>query len=203
MTKAEYKSKIEEGIQREAKLLEIEKSRTIKSNNIQHYSTVGSFTVAISLYCLIITILWLKDHFEPLKAVPEWFTSRKENIKAIWNCIVGIHEWGSKLLEPHMNGLLAKAIPFIIMIAIAVTVAYFVIYKGFMCLLDNWNSLWSYYEYKSQKLLKASVTVAIITVSIPLSILVVELIPSLNIISWWLILSVGLNLIYHIVTYNH
>ena len=76
-------AKINDGIEREKNRLEKEKEKTIKSNNINHYSKVGSLTVALSLYCFIMTILWLIEHSEPLKTIPKWFSSRGENIKAI------------------------------------------------------------------------------------------------------------------------
>lgn len=196
-------TKINDGIEREKNRLEKEKEKTIKSNNLNHYSKVGSLTVALSLYCLIMTILWLIDHSEPLKTIPKWFSNRGENLKAIWNGIVAIHTLVYKLLEPHMNDFIAKAIPFILLLALVGAFGYFVLWKGFWALLEKWSDLWSHYDYKSQKLLKASITVAIITVSIPLAILLVEVIPlSLNVLSWWLILSIGLNVGYHAITYR-
>ncbi len=194
-------ARIKDGIEREKNRLETEQRQAIRSNNRAHYFKVGTFTIALSFYCLVITILWLVDHAEPLATVPQWFSSRGENLKAIWNGIGTIYTWAYKLLEAHMNDLIAKGIPIILLLLLVGVIGYFVVWKGFWLLMEKWERLWDHYEYSSKKELKVSITVAIITVSIPLAILLVGVIPW-NVVSIWLILSVGLNVLYHAITYR-
>lgn len=194
--------KINDSVEIEKKRLEREKTRIINSHNIDHYTKVGSLTMALFVYCLIMTMLWLKDHNAPLKTIPEWFSARGENIQAIWNIIVDGYTGLYRLLEPHINDFIAQGISLVIVLSIIALVAYYGVWKGYIILKEKWETLWRHYDYQSKKLLKVSVTVSIITVSVPLAIFMVEAVPGLNIVSWWLILSIGLNGAYHTITYK-
>lgn len=192
---------IDEGIKKEAERIEREKDQAVKRENLGHFAKVGSLTVALSLYCFIMTAIWLVDRWEIVKTVPQWFVNRWGNLQTMWGGIVSVHSWAYKLLQPHMSDFIAKAIPFIVLLAVVALIGYFGVWNGFWFLQEKWSDLWLHYEYQDKKLLKASVTVAIITVSIPLAVFVVG-IGSLNVFSWWLIFSIILNVAYHAITYK-
>lgn len=194
---------IDSSVKNRAEQIDREKTAMLKNESEKHFVQVGSVTVALAGYCLIMTALWLSDRWETVKTVPQWFVNRWENIKAIWGGVVSIYEWAYKLLQPHMAEFLAKAIPIVVMIAIVGVIGYFVIFKGIALLADKWDELWRHYEYQSKKLLKVSMTIAIVTVSIPLAVFLAEITKNaLNVFSWWLIFALALNVIYHTVTYK-
>lgn len=197
----QFQQKIDEGVKREAERIEREKEQAVKRENIDHFAKVGSLTVALSFYCVIMTAIWLVDRWEIVKTVPQWFVNRWGNLQTLWGGIVSVHSWAYKLLQPHMSDFIAKAIPFVVLLAIVALIGYFGVWKGFWFLQEKWSNLWSHYEYQDKKLLKVSITVAIITVSIPLAVFVVG-IGSLNVFSWWLIFSIVLNVAYHAITYK-
>lgn len=198
----ELQLKINLGIQREAERIEKEKTQAVKKETTSHFAKVGSLTVALAFYCVVMTAIWLVDRWEILKTVPQWFINRWENIQFLWSGIVSVHSWAYKLLQPHMNDFIAKAIPFILMLAIVAIIGYFGAWKGFCFLKEKWSDLWRNYEFQNQTLLKVSTTIAIVTVSIPLAVLVASKSSLMNVLSWWLIFSVGLNVVYHAITYK-
>lgn len=198
----QLQQRINEGVKREAARMEKEKKQAVKRESLGNLAKVGSLTAALALYCFIMTVIWLADRWNIVKTVPQWLVNRWDDIKAIWDWIVSAHEWAYKLLQPHMSDFIAKAIPFTLILAIAALIAYFGVYKGFCYLLEQWGKLWTHYEYRQEKLLKASVTVAILTVSMPLAVATADGVGSLNVLSWWLIYSIALNVVYHAVTYK-
>lgn len=194
---------IDSSVKSRAEQIDREKTAKLKDESEKHFVQVGSVTVALAGYCVIMTVLWLSDRWDTVKTVPQWFVNRWENIKAIWGGVVSIYEWAYKLLQPHMAEFLAKAIPIMVMIAIVGAIGYFVAFKGIVLLADKWDELWRHYEYQSKKLLKVSMTIAIVTVSIPLAVFLAEITKNaLNVFSWWLIFVLALNAIYHAVTYK-
>lgn len=197
----QLQQKIDEGVKREAERIEREKEQAIKKENINHFAKVGSLTVALSLYCFVMTAIWLVDRWEIVKTVPQWFVNRWENIQTLWGGIVSVHSWAYKLLQPHMNDFIAKAIPFVVLLAIVALIGYFGVWKGLRFLKEKWSDLWRGYDYQNQTLLKVSTTIAIVTVSVPLAIFIAGF-GGLNVVSWWLIFSIGLNVAYHAITYN-
>lgn len=194
---------IDSSVKNRAEQIDREKTAKLEIESEKHFIQVGSVTVALSAYCVIMTALWLSDRWETVKTVPQWFVNRLENIKAIWGGVVSIYEWAYKLLQPHMAEFLAKAIPIVVMIAIVGAIGYFVAFKGIVLLADKWGEPWRHYEYQRKKLLKVSMTIAIVTVSIPLAVFLAEITKNaLNVFSWWLIFAVALNAIYHAATYK-
>lgn len=198
---AELQKIIDAGIKKEAQRIEREKAQALKRESIDHFVKVGSLTVGLSIYCVIMTAIWLVDRWEIIKTVPQWFVNRWGNLQTLWGGIVFGHSWAYKLLEPHMSDFIAKAISFIVLLAIVALIGYFGVWRGFWFLQEKWSNLWSHYEYQDKKLLKVSSTIAIITVSIPLAVFVVGF-GSINVFSWWLIFSIVLNVGYHAITYE-
>ncbi len=193
--------KIVETVNKEKKKIVEETERTIRRNKLENLGTVGSLTVGVMIYCVIITFLWLVDHSEPLKTIPKWFISRGENIKAIWNGINNIYLGVYNLIQPHINDLLAKGISFIIALAVVCVVGYFLI-KILYSICSDISSIYNDYD-KHSKLLKYSGTVSIMTVSIPLAMMLVELFPnSINIVSWWIVTSFILTIAYFKITFK-
>ena len=63
---------------------------------------------------------------------------------------------------------------------------------------EKWHDHWQYYKNTGVAELRKAVSVAFCVISVALSMLSVSLIlVDINVLSWWLILSAGLNLLYH------
>ncbi|MDO5381327.1 MAG: hypothetical protein Q4F06_01225 [Eubacteriales bacterium] len=63
---------------------------------------------------------------------------------------------------------------------------------------EKWHDHWQYYKSTGVAELRKAVSVALCVISVTLSMLSVSLIPlDINMLSWWLILSAGLNFLYH------
>lgn len=192
-----FHEKIYKSVQQEkTKLLDATEEH-LRYSKLKHLCAVGSLLVGLAIYCVVITILWLVDHSEPLKTIPDWFTSRGENLNIIWEWVKSFYLWGYNLLEPRINDLVAKGISFIITTAIVCLVAYIV----FKAISWIWFEISISYNNYDTKLLRYSSSASIMAISIPLAIVLVEVIPlALNIVSWWLILSILLNLTYYKIT---
>lgn len=63
---------------------------------------------------------------------------------------------------------------------------------------EKWHDRWQYYEVTGVKSLRKAVSVALCIVSITFALIAGMCIPlDINVVSWWISFSVGLNLIYH------
>lgn len=63
---------------------------------------------------------------------------------------------------------------------------------------EKWHDRWQYYEVTGVKSLRKAVSVALCIISITFALIARMCIPlDINVVSWWICFSVGLNLIYH------
>ena len=197
------KKYIENGIAVEKRRLDQQTEEILKSKKTLLYGQISFYMIGLSFYCFVITMLWITNYTEVLITIPDWFINRFENLASIGNGLISIHSWAYNLLIPHMSKLIAKAIPFIIIVVIMGAIAYFGILQGLCWVMVKWHDLWNHYYYAHQKTLKTCVTISIIIASIPLAIFLTDLFQySITVISWWLILSILLNVLYHKLTYK-
>ena len=75
---------------------------------------------------------------------------------------------------------------------------FFLFRKVFDHIGEKWHDRWQYYKVIGVKSLRKAVTVALCIVSITFALIAVMCIPlDINVVSWWICFSVGLNLMYH------
>ena len=174
--------------------------REEKEREKREYSVkLGAVSMGLAVYCLIITGLWLIDNGAVLKTTPAWFVNRWRDLQALWGGITSIHEWGSNLLEAHINSFFANAIPFVVILILVVLIGLLIL-RGVSLAMKRWHELWSNYEDKGKKLFIGSITLALVAISVPLAVIVANLIATINVVSWWLLIASGLNVVYHYIT---
>ena len=100
-----------------------------------------------------------------------------------------------------MHGFIAGLISLLPLIIICAVVAVLG-YIAYDYIKTQWIEIWEHYDRQDKTLLKASATIAIIIGSISLAVLVAGFNNPINVVSWWLILSLGLNVVYHAITYR-
>jgi hypothetical protein len=182
--------------------IEREKKEALKKESINYFAKTGVITYVFTVYSLLITIIWLTDQRDILNTVPQWFVNRWDNLQSTWNIIVFIYTSSYDPLRLHISDFMAGVVSTITLLIIAALVAYLSVIKGIKILRGKWSDLWLYYDNQKRKLLKVSITVAIIISSMPLAVFVAGFGGSVNVVSWWLIFSFGLNVVYHIITYR-
>lgn len=93
----------------------------------------------------------------------------------------------------------------IVVISIMILASAGILIGGFLLLRnvfdridEKWHDRWQYYKVIGVKSLRKAVTVALCIVSITFALIAGMCIPlDVNVVSWWICFSVGLNLIYH------
>ena len=197
---AKQENIIEAKVESEKERITSVNAQKLKEEATKAKALNSTTTYVLSVYSAVLTLVWLKDHWGVIKTLPEWFTNRIENIKTLWGGILFIYQWGHNLLPNTWAEWVRVALPVVIMATLVGTFGYFILYKALVCrfkaLLDNIRSK---YRYRGETLLKGSMSVAICVISLFVSVFIVELWASqkMNFVSWWLILSVGINGIYH------
>ena len=91
------------------------------------------------------------------------------------------------------------AVGIIALVSVGIAAGVFVHVKiAFDRITEKCDDRWQYYKNTGVAELRKAVSVALCVVSVTLSMLSVSLIPvDINVLSWWLILSAGLNFLYH------
>lgn len=87
----------------------------------------------------------------------------------------------------------------IALVSVGIAAGVFVLAKiAFDRITEKCDDRWQYYKNTGVAELRKAVSVALCVISVTLSMLSVSLIPvDINVLSWWLILSAGLNFLYH------
>lgn len=76
--------------------------------------------------------------------------------------------------------------------------AFLLIRNVFDRLREKWDNRWQYYEMVGVKELRKAVSVALCAISITFSMIAAINVPAdINVVSWWIVFSVGLNFLYH------
>jgi hypothetical protein len=91
------------------------------------------------------------------------------------------------------------AVGIIALVSVGIAAGIFLLVKiAFDRITEKCDDRWQYYKNTGVAELRKAVSVALCVISVTLSMLSVSLIPvDINVLSWWLILSAGLNLLYH------
>jgi len=203
---AEDKSKrlqeiIDKRVRQEANRLKKEQKQEIKEKAIDIFAKVGAVTCALIAWNLLLTITLLDYEWHIVSTAPQWFINRWSDIVLIADSLEAIFLYFYGLLQPHMHGFLAGVISFLPPIVMCVVVG-IVGLMAYDYIKDLWTDTWEHYDHYNKTLLKASTTIAIIIGSIPLATQVAGLNNPINVVSWWLMFSLGLNVTYHAITYR-
>lgn len=159
--------------------------------------TLSIWTWAFCFICMIQTGYILFANKDVACTIPRWFENRWENGCDIAEMIAGLYEWCYGYLSDYMHPYVAVGIMILLSTGILATV--FLLFRNvFDRLGEKWDDRWQYYEVTGVKSLRKAVSVGLCIVSVTFSLIAGIYIPvDINVVSWWLGFSVGLNLLYH------
>ena len=155
------------------------------------------WTWAFCFICIIQTGYILFANQDVTKTVPQWFVNRWKNSCDISEMIGGLYQWCYGCLSGYMHSYVAISI--MVLVSVGIIAGGFVLFRNvFDQIGEKWRNCWQYYEVYGVKDLRKAVTVTFCIVSVTFALIAGKYIPlDINVVSWWLGFSVGLNLLYH------
>ena len=161
-------------------------------------------TVALSIWtwvfcfiCMIQTGYILFMNSDVVKTIPQWFINRWQNCCDIAERIAKVYQWCYGYLTDYIHPYVVIGV--IIFVSAGIMVGVFLLFRNvYDRISDKWNDRWQYYEVTGVKSLRKAVSVALCIVSVTFALIAGKYIPEdINVVSWWIVFSTGLNLLYH------
>lgn len=159
--------------------------------------TLSTWTWVFCFICIIQTGYILFMNKDIAKTIPQWFVNRWENGCDIAEMIVWLYQWCYGCLTNYMHPYVVIGI--MILASAEILIGEFFLFRNvFDHIVEKWHDRWQYYEVTGVKSLRKVVSVALCIVSITFALIAEMCIPlDINVVSWWICFSVGLNLLYH------
>lgn len=134
---------------------------------------------------------------EVIKTIPQWFINRWENGCDIAEMIAGLYQWCHGYLTDYMHPYVVIGVMALASVGV-IAISFVLLRNMFDWLSKKWHDRWQYYEVYSEIRLRKAVSVALCIVSVTLALVAGKYIPlDINVVSWWIDFSIGLNLLYH------
>jgi len=204
--------------QEKAKLIErIEKSaeekarqmiQQIRDNSEAKQKRVNNFAVAAiwiqMVYSICVTGAWISDHtgvFVGQTGVSNFFVSVGSGIVGMCNGIGYVLNNAVETLQGSVGDLGAGLIIYGLCTVLGLLVAFLGIWKGIPKLKEKLRKIRNTYERNGVVGYKKAMTVSLCVIALCFSILVAEY-STINVIGSWMLMSIGFNLTYHLVTYD-
>lgn len=131
------------------------------------------------------------------RTIPQWFINRWENGCDTAEMIIRLYQWCYGYLTNYMHPYVVIGIMAIISVEI-ILIGFILIRNLFDRIGEKWHDRWQYYEVYGEMRLRKAVSVALCIVSITFALIAGKYIPvDINVVSWWLGISIGLNFLYH------
>lgn len=159
--------------------------------------TLSIWTWTFCFICMIQTGCILFMNRDVAKTVPQWFINRWENGCDIAEIIAGLYQWCYGYLTDYMHPYVVSGV--MVLVSTGIIAGGFVLFRNaFDRLGEKWQNRWQYYEVYGEIRLRKAMSVALCIVSVTFALIAGKYIPlDINVVSWWLGFSVGLNLLYH------
>ncbi len=159
--------------------------------------TLNIWTWAFCFICMVQTGYILFVNNDVACTIPRWFENRWENGCDIAEMIARLYQWCYRYLSAYMHAYVAIGV--MVLVSVGIMVGGFLLFKNvYDRISDKWNDRWRYYEVTSVKSLRKAVSVALCIVSVTFALIAGKYIPlDINVVSWWICFSIGLNLLYH------
>lgn len=160
-------------------------------------ATLGVWTWVIAFISIVQTGYIFFVNKDVDATIPEWFLNRGRNVMNVSNVLCRVYQWCYEYLDQYVHSYVAVGI--IALVSVGIAAGVFVLVKiAFDRITEKSDDRWQYYKNTGVAELRKAVSVALCVISVTLSMVSVSLIPvDINVLSWWLILSAGLNLLYH------
>lgn len=128
------------------------------------------------------------------KTFPLWFINRCENGCDTVEMIVGLYQWCYGYLTDYMHPYVVIAV--MVLVSVVIIAGEFLLLRNvFDQISEKWHDRWQYYEVYGEMRLRKAVSVSLCIVSVTLALIAVKYIPmDINVVSWWISFSVGLNI---------
>lgn len=131
------------------------------------------------------------------KTFPLWFINRWENGYDTVEMIAGLYQCCQGCLTDYMHPYVVIAVMVLVPVAI-IAVGFVLLRNVFDWISQKWHDCWQYYEVYGEMRLRKAVSVALCIVSVTSALIAIKYIPmDINVVSWWIGFSVGLNILYH------
>ena len=160
-------------------------------------ATLGIWTWVIAFISVVQSGYILLVNKDVVTTIPDWFLNRGRNVMNVAKLLCRVYQWCYECLTKYVHSYVAVGI--IALVSVGIVAGVFALVKmAFDRIIEKWDDRWQYYKNTGVAELRKAVSVALCVISVTLSMLSASLIPvDINVLSWWLILSAGLNLLYH------
>lgn len=159
--------------------------------------TLSTWTWVFCFICIIQTGYILFMNEDVAKTIPRWFINRWENGCNIAEMIAGFYQWYYAYLTDYMHPYVVSGIMILVSAGI-VAISLILLRNVFDRIGKKWHGLWQYYKVTGVKSLRKAVSVALCIVSMTFALLAVKYsLLDINVVSWWIGFSTGLNILYH------
>lgn len=154
------------------------------------------WTWAFCFICMIQTGYILFMNQDVAKTFPQWFINRWGNGCNIAEMIAGLYQWCYGYLTDYMHPYVVIGVMVLASVGI-IAVGFILLRNVFDCLSEKWHDRWKYYEVYGEIHLRKALSVALCIVSITFALIAGKYVPlDINVVSWWIGFSVGLNFLY-------
>ena len=120
-----------------------------------------------------------------------------ENGCDIVKMITELYQWCYGYLKDYMHPYVVSGI--MVLVSVGIVAVSFVLHRNMLdWLSEKWHERRQYYEVYGEIRLRKAMSVALCIVSVTFALIAGKYIPlDINLMSWWICFSVGLNLLYH------
>ena len=159
--------------------------------------TLSTWTWVFCFICIIQTEYIFFMDKDVAKTIPQWFVNRWKNCCDAAEMIAGLYQRCYGYLTDYMHSYVVIGI--MILASVGILIGEFFLFRNvFDHISEKWHDRWQYYKVIGVKSLRKAVTVALCIVNITFALIAGMCIPlDINVVSWWICFSIGLNLLYH------
>jgi hypothetical protein len=177
--------------------MESDMKTQLKEKLQRQTAILGMWTWVIAFISAIQTGYIVFINVEVAATIPEWFLDRGSNVLAVVTLLGGLFQWSYKHLIGHVHSYVAVGIIAVVSGGIAAG-AFVLLQYAFERIAEKWDNRWQYYKAAGVSELRKAVSIALCIISVTLSVIAATVIPAnVNVVSWWVIFSAGLNVGYH------
>ena len=194
---ASFDKRVREKISRVKRNMEADMKGRLQNALQKQTIALSIWTWAFCFICMIQTGYILFMNSDVVKTIPQWFINRWENGCDIAERIAGLYQWCYGYLTDYMHPYVVLGVMVLASVGI-IAVEFILLRNVFDWLSEKWHDHWQYYEVYGEIRLRKAVSVALCIVSVTFALIAGKYIPlDINVVSWWIGFSVGLNFLYH------
>lgn len=194
---ASFDKRVWEKISRVKRNMEADMKGRLQNALQKQTIALSIWTWAFCFICMIQTGYILFMNSDVVKTIPQWFINRWENGCDIAERIAGLYQWCYGYLTDYMHPYVVLGVMVLASVGI-IAVEFILLRNVFDWLSEKWHDHWQYYEVYGEIRLRKAVSVALCIVSVTFALIAGKYIPlDINVVSWWIGFSVGLNFLYH------